>query len=53
MRHRVTRRLIVIHAALQFKTTDLESIFKTGKIWRSMEKSGEMVGKIRRNCRPA
>jgi len=43
MRRRVTRRLIVIHAAWQLKTTDLESIFKTGKIRRSTEKSGEMV----------
>jgi len=47
MRHCVTRRLIVIHAALQLKTTDLDSIFKTGKIQRSLEKSGAMVGLIK------
>jgi len=28
---------------------DLESIFKTGKIWRSPEKSGEMVSLVQRH----
>jgi len=43
MRRRVTRRLIVTHAAWHARTMGLESIFKTGKILRSLEKSGEMV----------
>jgi len=44
MRRRVTRPLIGIHAAWHLKTMDLESIFKTRKIRRYLEKSGEMVG---------
>jgi len=40
MRRCVTRRRVVIHAAWQLKTMDLESIFKTGK---KTEISGEMV----------
>ena len=43
MRRRVTRRHIVIHAACQLKTTDLESILKTRKIWSGVfTPSGEV-----------
>jgi len=38
MRRRVSRRLIVIHAAWKLKTTDLESILKTGDLRGNLEK---------------